>query len=282
MINPRPTPLSGPLVFLTMVVSALVLGGCGGGSTYSYSRGDLAQRFLPTERTVEYHPDTLGTLSIREKERRLQFELEEDYASLHRKWSCTYQDLGAGRAQRGRSYATFWSLELSLASLEAEMGITSLRKERARQSLLERRQEYKNALQIDVYWFESEGNSLLAGPGSRVRLRINGEQTYKPDREDHGPLRETFLPGQTRSALYRRNTFYFSRVVDSTDILKDAREVQLLINRTGASPRVRFAWSWKDGGGSKASLPPSSRQNERPAGLDPRGGPQNAGRSSIE
>jgi hypothetical protein len=280
MMSSRPTPFPGPLAFLTVMVSALVLGGCGGGSTYSYSQRDLAQRFLPTERTVEHHPDSLRALSIREKERRLQFELEEDYGALHRKWSCTYQDLGAGRAQRGRSYATFWSLELSLASLQAEMGITSLRKERARQSLLERRQEYKNALQIDVYWFESEGNSLLAGPGSRVRLRVDGEKTYKPDREDHGPLRETFLPGQTRSALYRRNTFYFSRVVDSTDILREAREVQLLINRSGASPRVRFAWSWKSGNVSKAGLHPL--QGRPPATLDSRERVRHNGTPPVE
>ncbi|HKL89084.1 MAG TPA: hypothetical protein VJ884_08750 [Salinibacter sp.] len=237
-------PLSRPsLVFL---VFALVLGGCGGGSMYTLDPGTIAQRFLPTTRQVDHHPDSLRALSVQEEERRFRFDLDGTYESLHRKWSSTYQDLGAGRSRRGRSYATFWSLELSLASLQPEMGFTSLSKERAQKALQERRQEYKEILQFEVYWFEQEGNSLLVGPSARVQLRVDEEDTYEPSRESHSPLRDAFLPGETRAALYRRNTFYFSRVVDSTDILAEAEKLELVVSRPGMAARVRFTWTWED------------------------------------
>lgn len=240
---------------LGLLGGLLLLGGCSGGSTYSLDPGTLAQRFLPTTRQVDYHPDSLRALSIQETERRYQLVLDESYESLHRRWSGTYQDLGPGRSRSGRSYATFWSLELSLASLQPEMGLASLSKEQARKAIEERRQEYQDLIQFDVYWFEAEGNSILAGPGARVQLRINGEDTYRPSREKHGPLREAFLPGETRTALYRRNTFYFSRVVDGTDILDEANRLELIVNQTGGASRVRFNWTWADADKASRRLP---------------------------
>jgi hypothetical protein len=170
-------------------------------------------------------------------------ELAINYSSLHRRWSSSYQNLGIGRSRRTRSYATFWSKELSLASLEAETGVSTLTRDRAQKLLAERRREYRDVVQIDVYWFEAEGNSLLAGPGSRVRLEIDGT-TYRPAKENHGPLREAFLVGDSRGALYRRNTFYFSRVVDGTDILEDTSEMKLTVNQSASQSRIRFAWEW--------------------------------------
>jgi hypothetical protein len=197
---------------------------------------------LPTERTVAYPPDSLGSLSITEDEGTYSFELEDDYEALHRKWSATYRDLGVGRSRSGLSYATLWSLELSLASLQPEVGITTLRKKRAEKTLQKRRNQHKTTVQIDVYWFESEGDPILTSPGTRVELRVAGER-YKPAEQDHGPLRETFLPGQGGPAIYRRNTFYFPRIVDGTDILKDAQGAELRVQRTEG--RIRFAWSWE-------------------------------------
>lgn len=230
-------------LFGLVLGGGLLLSGCAGGTAYSVDVSDLADRYLPTTRSVEYPPDSLGALSIREKENRLQIDLALDYKGLHRRWSSSYQNLGIGRSQRTRSYATFWSKELSIAALEAETGFSSLTQKRARKLLAERRQEYQNVVQIDVYWFEAEGNSLLAGPGSRVTLQLDGT-TYRPARETHGPLREAFLMGQSRGALYRRNTFYFSRVVDGTDILAGTEEMNLTVNRSAAQSRVRFAWEW--------------------------------------
>lgn len=232
------------LPLLGLAAVALIVGGCGGGSTYSLDRADLAQRFLPTERTVPYPPDSLGSLSITKEEGTYSFELTDDYESLHRKWSCTYQDLGAGRSRRGRSYATLWSLELSLASLEPGIGITTLSEEQARETVQERRKQYGSTIQVDVFWFEVEGESLLTGPGAQVELQVDGE-TYRPAEEKSGPLRETFLTDRGETTLYRRNSFYFPRIVEGTDILKGAQGVELHVSRTRGGPRVRFAWSWK-------------------------------------
>jgi len=231
-------------------MAAIVVSSCGGGSTYSLSQGNLAQRFLPTERSASHHPDSLVSVTIEEEEDHYTLDLKKDYEALHRKWSCTYQVIGTDRRRTGLSYATFWSHELSLASLEPEVGLSTLTKDQALQSIERRRKEYQSSIQIDVYWFEREGNSVLTGPGSYAELQIAGE-TYKPKSEDHGPLRETFLPGTANSALYRRNTFHFKRVVDSTDIIKDADKMTLVLRETGLGSRVRFVWSWP--GGVRAS-----------------------------
>lgn len=252
--NPRPCPfpLSSSVFFLVFLLTA-----CGGGDSYTVNTGDIAQRYLPTTREVEYHPDSLGALSLTEGDEKFEMELASSYESLHRKWSSTYQSMGTRRSRRTRSYATFWSRELSLASLEAETAVSSLSKEQAEDLLAEERQEYQNALQIDVYWFEAEGNSLLAGPGSRVELEVKGK-TYRPTTESHGPLRDTFLPQGSGRAIYRRNTFRFARVVDDTDLLKDAGGATLTINRSDRQGRVRFSWTWAETAQSDA---PTFRRN---------------------
>lgn len=230
----RPWLLGG--IFLS-----LFLGGCGGGDTYSFDEGRLAQRFLPTERNVDHHPDSLGALTIEEEDNKIQYNLEHDYESLVRKWSSSYQSVGAGRSRRGISYATLWSLELSLASLQPEMGVLTLRKEKAYEMIEKRKEEYFNTIQIDVYWFGG-GNSLLTGPSARTELQV-ADSTYRPQREEHSPLREAFLGGGD-TALYRRNTFYFPRVVNGTDLLADASKVALEIRRTGGGVTERFRWTW--------------------------------------
>jgi len=224
------------------LAGGLLLMGCAGGNSYSVNVGDIADRYLPTTREVEYHPDSLGALSIEETDDRYKIELTEGYSTLHRRWSSSYQNLGVGRSRRTRSYATFGSKELSLASLQSETAFSSLSRERAEKLLTERQQEYRTTLQFEIYWFESEGRSIVTGPGNRIQLKI-GENTYRPVKEDHGPLREAFLAGGNQ-ALYRRNTVHFPRVVDSTDVLKGAEGMTLELNRSDAQSRVRFAWEW--------------------------------------
>lgn len=228
---------------LGLAAAALVVGGCGGGSTYSLDTGEIAGQYLPTERTVAYPPDSLGALSITKDEGTYEVELKTDYEDLHQRWSCTYQNIGIGRSRSDLSYATLWSLELSLASLQPEVGITSLSQERAEKALRERRQQYKTSIQVDVYWFAAEGESLLTSPGTRVELQVEGER-YKPMEKTHSPLRDAIRLNTRRSSLYRRNTFYFPRIVDGADILKGADGVKLRIQRAGGSP-LQFAWSWE-------------------------------------
>lgn len=229
--------------FVGILFLFLVMGGCGGGDTYSFDEGRLAQRFLPTERKVDAHPDSLQDLTIVEEEGKVQYALDRDYEALVRKWSSTFQSVGAGRSRRGLSYATLWSLELSLASLQPEMGVLTLRKEKAYEMIERRKEEYYSTIQIDVYWF-GRGNGLLTGPSARVELQV-ADSTYRPEREEHSPLREAFLGGGG-TALYRRNTFYFPRVKADKDVLADASGIELEIRPTGGSATDRFRWSWDE------------------------------------
>ena len=227
-----------------VVLLALLVGGCGGQGTYTLDQGRLAQRYLPTTRSLDHHPDSLQSLAVvTEEDSTISFEMERSYASLWEKWSAAFQSMGAGPSRRGRSYATLWSWELSLASLQPEVGIQGLSGPRARELLAERRAEYQKTLQIDVFWFESEGRSALAGPGARVTLEV-GDQEYRPSEEDYGPLREAFLENAT-TGLYRRNTFHFPRIVDDQDILAGDDQVALLIRLIGGG-KVRFQWDWTE------------------------------------
>jgi hypothetical protein len=60
--------------------------------------------------------------------------------------------------------------------------------------------------------------------------------------------------------------FYFSRVVDSTDILKDAQEVELVVDKAGASSRARFTWSWDEESQARLRPPARRRGEEAPVG----------------
>ncbi|PSQ74158.1 MAG: hypothetical protein BRD39_02445 [Bacteroidetes bacterium QH_9_64_21] len=148
---------------------------------------------------------------------------------------------------QSQTYATFWSLELALASLQPEVGIVSLRKEKARELLERRRKSYSKTIQIDVYWFTGRGtNGIIAGPSARTVLRV-GDRTLRPTRADHGPLREAYVSGG-ETALYRRNTLHFPRTVEGTDVLADSADVELTVRRSGLSSKERFSWTWEDEG----------------------------------
>lgn len=246
VLGPVLSSLRRPLGLLIVLLPPLLIAGCGGGDTYSVNEGQIAQRFLPTERSVNHHPDSLRSLTITEDERKVQYQLKRDYQSLTKKWSCRFQNVGTGRSVRSRTYATFWSLELSLASLQPEMGVQSLRKEKARDLIEKRRKGYYDTIQIDVYWFvERRGQSgIISGPNARTELRV-GDKTYRPLRTDHSPLREAFVSGGN-TVLYRRNTLHFPRTVDGTDILENASGMQLDVRRAGARSEEQFAWRWEE------------------------------------
>lgn len=239
-----------------VVVLALLIGGCGGQGSYTLDQGRLAQRFLPSTRSLDSHPDSLQALSVTtEEDSTITFEMERSYTSLWEKWSAAYQSMGVGRSRRGRSYATFWGWELSLASLQPEVGIQGLSGARAHELLAQRRAEYQKTLQIDVFWFEAEGSSTIAGPGARVTLQV-GDQRYRPSEEDYGPLREAFLEN-AGTGLYRRNTFHFDRIVDDQDILAGEDQVALLVRFNGGG-KVRFRWTWEGAQAAAQERPVSS------------------------
>jgi len=226
-----------------LFVLGLVVSGCSGGGSSIVDEGDLAEQYLPTERTLEHHPDSVEALTIESDGDQLEYESDRDYESLWRKWSATYQNVGAGRSvQQPLSYATFWGLELTLASLQAE-GTFALTEDQAQNIINQRRADYRRTIRIDVVWFASEGNTELTGPSAHVRLDVQGEQ-YEPTQEDRSPLREAFLDAG-RTGVYRRNTFYFDRVVDGDDLLADATSIALKIRPSGARDRIDFRWTWE-------------------------------------
>lgn len=264
----RFTRVPALLSALALLTVPFAVGGCAGGDSYSLDTGRIGQRYLPTTRTVAYPPDSMGRVSLEEVDGRLQIELESSYENLHREWSSTYQNMGTRRSRSVQSYATFWSLELMIASLEADYGFSSLTEARARKFLREREEAFEDAIQIDVYWFEREGNSLLTGPGRRVELEV-GDESYSPIQESNGPLRETFLSQAGSVTLYRRNTFHFERVVDGTDLL-EAESMELRISHSGIGSRVRFAWEWDRSTSAEGSVPGPSEPPSPTFGANPK------------
>jgi hypothetical protein len=247
-MRPSRSPLASRLLIALAVGATVLLGvvGCGGsGGLYSRDVGYLAEQYLPTTRRADAHPDSVRHLSIVTEDEQIKFELDEDYQDLHTRWSCTFQvTTASGSVHQPLTYATLWSKELSLAALQADRGITSLTRDQALKMIEEREEEYQNLLQIDVYWFSGPDGTAISGPGAQVRLRDGQGNTYRPVRDDHGPLREAFITGGN-SALYRRNMFYFKRTVDGRDIIDDIETLRLTVAPT-AAPRVRFEWTWDE------------------------------------
>lgn len=212
------------------------LGGCSGGDQYASDEGQLFLRFLPTEREVSAHPDSLEALTIRRKNRKVQYRLDRSYQRLMEKWSVTC------RFRCERDYATLWSLELSLAALEADRGIQSLHADRALRMIDQVRRAHADTLQIDIYWFREEGKA--AGPEYRAELHVR-DSTYLPARRTYGPIRRAYVRAG-ESTTYRRNRFYYPRVVDGEDILAGAPGIRLELYRVGLG-KTRFVWRWGEG-----------------------------------
>lgn len=229
-------PIPSVASFRRAAVGSLLLfivgmAGCSS-SPYAMQEGELADRHLPPEREVTHHPDSLEALSIVEQDGQIQYEMAQSYRSMVEKWSvrCRY---GCGK-----TYATFRSLELALSSLEPEQGVLSLQPTRARELIQKRRAAYAETIQIDVYWYWTGTN--ISGPGYRVELHV-ADSTYHPVRSDYTPIRRVLAA--SGAELYRRNTFYFPRVVEGVDLLENASSARLEIHKHGWRD-FQFVWEW--------------------------------------
>lgn len=216
---------------------------CRSSNPYAVNEGELAQRYLPSARHVDYPPDSLKGLTLRETDERIHFDLETTYEQLLLRWSTSYRVTTGRQPTRPLTYATFWSLEVSLASLQPELGVGSLSKDKADELIAQRRKEYAETIQIDVYWFGPPSQSAVAAPGVHARLRDASGRSYQPMQKDYGPVREAFIGG-TGTTSYRRNTFVFARTVDDTDLLANTDELSLQLSPAGMGTTFRFQWTW--------------------------------------
>jgi hypothetical protein len=225
---------------------AVGLAGCAGsgGSYGNFDIVNIAEWSLPNDRKADHHPDSLSQIQIVEKENTVKIESEESYEQLTRTWSASPRR-AIGRTQRFRvnNFATLWSLDLSILSLEYEMGISGLTKDRAYQIIEGRKEEYNSFIQIDVYWFGTPESTRLAGPATRAVLIDEDDNEYTATRQDYGPAHDTFTNAGQR-LVYRRNTFYFDRERDGGDILANTSEIRLEINEVASTSPYRFNWSW--------------------------------------
>lgn len=252
----------GPGALSALLLLLLVAGGCAssGSSRYTADETRIAYGYLVSEVKAPSHPDTTSALSIVEKENKFEFELDRSYEELVRSWSSTWRSQSARRTfDAGRdfsSYATLWSLDLSLASLVPDEGVDGLSKALARKRIAQRRQEHRQVLQIDVYRFVGSppgggiGSTIVGGPGDRVTLRDDQGNEYRPARVENAPPREAVLGGGR--SIYRRNIFFFERQVEGRDILDGVQRLRLYVNDS-VSGRYYFTWNFED-----VEAPPSS------------------------
>ncbi len=238
---------------LVAVLVACAMAGCAGGGRYAVDETYIARSYLPHAAAVPSHPDSLGTVEIREKEYQVDFDLDRSFERLMRDWSATWISHGSGRSFNGRlpyrSFATLWSLDLSIASLAVEEGVEGLTKDLALDRIAQRKKEHRQFLQIDLYRFAGSpptggvGGTLVGRPGSFIRLEDDQGREYRPERVDNSPLREATVAGE--STLYRRNTFVFRRQVDGRDLLDGVEWLRLYISQSSGE-RYYFTWSWED------------------------------------
>ena len=247
------------------VLLAFLLGtaGCGGGSQYAVDETRIARGHLSTEADAPSHPDSLALVNIAEKENKIDLQLDRSYERLMRDWSATWISQSSYRSFNSRlaykSFATLWSLDLSVASLIAEEGIEGLSKDLALERIAQRKEEHRQVLQIDLYRFIGSpptgggiSSTLVGRPGSRVWLRDEDGNEHRPERVENGAPREATVAGQR--AIYRRNTFIFRREIDGRDILEDVETLRLYVNQS-SSGRYYFTWTWEDVRAAASSTP---------------------------
>ena len=224
----------------------LLVSGCSPKGTYEARHTDVAQSHLPSEQEMPHHPDTLKQVAIVEGEDAYEFELDEGYESIWRTWSVRRSGPGI-RAPRDRRehqwFATFWSLDLSIASLQREVGLNELSKDLARDHIDERRAEYDEVLQIDVYSYTDASRVVetrLDRPGQDLVLHDDAGNEYAPDRLETTIPSEVFHP--ERQVVYRRTTLYFERDADDRDLLEDVQSLRLSVQ---PSDRRDFHFRWR-------------------------------------
>jgi hypothetical protein len=240
------TPRAALRLLLATAVVLPLLVACSSSKTDPYDVTDIGRFSLPFERNVSAHPDSLRYVRVVEHEQTVDIQTEQSFRTMAREWSATRRN-STGAAIPGRviDYATFWGMDLSVLSLEVEMGVSSLSKDQALRIIEQRKDEVRNQIQIDVYWFAPLNARNVPGPNANAEIRVGDGERYKAASSDYGPIRDSFLPDGTR-VLYRRCTFFFDRVQDDKDILADATSLRLDVRRFSNPIDDTFIWTWEE------------------------------------
>lgn len=241
-------------VAAALLLLAIVVAGCSSSNrTFNpYEPGEIAQLIMPSDRDIPSHPDSLNQVGIVEKENRIKVVTESSYQEIMRKWSAASPARNYRGARLTSDYAMLWGIDPSILSLEVEMGLSELTKDRALMAVEKRKAEVRREIQIDVYWFENP-KSAPTWPHD-AQLRLDDGTRYLVTRREIGALEDAFLPGG-RSTLYRRISYYFDREQDGNDILENTTSVELVFG-TGVQG---FTWNWNDLAQETDSTPMSAR-----------------------
>ncbi|NBC85936.1 MAG: hypothetical protein GVY25_07060 [Bacteroidetes bacterium] len=238
-------PAALRLLLATAVLLPL-LTSCSSSNLDGYDVSDIARFTLPYQRNVPSHPDSLRFVRVVEEDQTVGVATERSFESLARDWSVSRRDIGpATEALPVVDYATFWGMDLSLLSLEVEMGISALSKDRALELVEKRKNDVRSEIQIDVYWFERPTANTVPGPNAKGEIRVDDGTRYRATRSEYGPIRDSFLPDGSR-VLYRRCTFYFDRIQDDKDILAGSETLRLDVRRFADPIEDTFIWSWEE------------------------------------
>ena len=248
-----------PVLYAGIAVLAIVLPiGCGH-AVYDARHTDISQVHLPTERSIPYHPDSLVHVRIVEEDNGYDMALDEDFSSLWRAWSAQRHFRGGQLPEYSgsvyQSFATLWSLDLSLAFLDRGQGIGGLTKDLAKQQIDAQIEHHSNHIRIDVYRYgdaRSPSSTWTDRPGRTIVLRDAEGNEYEPV-ETQSTIPER-IPGVRSSSevVYRRTKLVFERVYEGRDLLNDTQQLRLVIQGETARRSDMQFYSWSFGNGQVA------------------------------
>lgn len=228
---------------------AMTAGGCS--STYrGIDPGDVSPPFSRDT----FHPDSVVHLDLSYENDGVDFNMDRSLRSLTSYWSSGYRDKYGGRyfeTADYRTYATFRSLELSIAKLH-ELGVEDLSRDLAEEMVAKRKQEYANYIVFDVHVFIPEAypdayaKTSLGEPGNRITLEDEQGRVYQPETiEVHMPRRFHSNMMDTPGAFYRLNTVYFKREIDGRDILENIDRMELWMRTAQPYAGLFFTWNFE-------------------------------------
>ena len=239
-------------VLCASVLVLLVGAGCG---PVVYTATDIATRFLSVPATVA-PPDTLRNVHLHERDDgRLAFQSDQSFGELRMHWSSGYRaDRGVDILEAGNfsTFATLWSRELRLASMNSRTSIGAYEPGEAKEAIArEVDAPHNETVQIDVHVYidrgvrSSYGATNLRSARWEIFLLTSDGTRHPPENVEAGIARRLSWSDDTR-AHYRPNILTFERRPDDeTDLLAEPDSLELHIRDSVQSLDVMFGWRFE-------------------------------------